>query len=284
MRNGLFLTILLSFLCPVTLTSQTKDSLLGVKLRPEVLLLVTEVETKTGEKIDAEFIELPEFELGTSYISDDGVAVIRVDYKIEKDPKKLQAVIVHELLHLRLRVNGYPTFLFSPTVKTAKGLAQKVEQSNVNDVTSMIEHRIFESEMKKFGLFDVIDLAGDILRLAKRNKGREDEQSDTINYARAILEYQNVRDIEAVRAAYKSNGWERSLRSGRVLADIIRNPALKSPSDSEATFLRCVTELYLPQNASFVFTLTIDPSVKAYRQMIINIKKPPPVRVKRPNR
>lgn len=253
--------------------AQTKDFFLGIKLRPEVQAIVSEIEKKTGKKIYAEFTEQKDFFLGSSYISEKGLAIIQVDAELEDTPQKLEAVIAHELLHLRLRVNNYPVFLFSPTIKTAKGLAQDVEQPNANDLTSMIEHRIFKSDMEKFGLYKLIDLAGDTAREAKRNKGKEDGQADSINYARAILEYQNPKDVEAVRKAYEENGWTRSLREGKQIADIISQSNLQTPKDTETVFLKCVLILYVPPKSSFTLKLTPDTQVKAYRQMIINTQR-----------
>ncbi|MGC2236270.1 MAG: hypothetical protein WA584_08920 [Pyrinomonadaceae bacterium] len=253
--------------------AQSRDLFLGIKLRPEVQAIVNEIEKKTGKKIYAEFIEQKDFFLGSSYISEQGLAIIQVDATLEDTPQKLEAVIAHELLHLRLRVNNYPVFLFSPTIKTAKGLAQDVEQPNANDLTSMIEHRIFKSDMEKFGLYKLIDLAGDTAREAKRNKGKEDGQADSINYARAILEYQNPKDIEAVRKAYEANGWTRSLREGKQIADIISQSNLQTPKDAENAFLKCVLILYVPPKSSFTLKLTLDTQIKAYRQMIINTQR-----------
>lgn len=96
------------------------------------------------------------------------------------------------MLHLRLRVNNYPTFIFSPAIKTAKGRAIEVEQSNINDLKSIIEHKVFKTDMQKFGLYKFINLAGDTAERAKKQKGQADGQDDVINYARAILEYQNL--------------------------------------------------------------------------------------------
>lgn len=253
--------------------AQSKDLFLGIKLRPEVQAIVSEIEKKTGKKIYAEFTGQKDYFLGSSYVSEKGLAIIQVDAELEDTPQKLEAVIAHELLHLRLRVNNYPVFLFSPTIKTAKGLAQDVEQPNANDLTSMIEHRIFKSDMEKFGLYKLIDLAGDTAREAKRNKGKEDSQADSINYARAILEYQNPKDIEAVRKVYEANGWTRALREGKQIADIISQSSLQTPKDAENAFLKCVLILYVPPKSSFTLKLTPDPQIKAYRQMIIDTQR-----------
>lgn len=241
----------------------------GVRLRPEIRAVVKEIETKTGKEIYAEFVREDDFQLGSSFISDDGVAVVLVDYSLESDPKRLEAVIVHELLHLRLRVNNYPTFVFSPTIQTAKGRAIDVEQSNINDLRSLIEHRIFKAEMEKFGLSEYIDLAGDTAAQARKKKGQADSQADSINYARAILEYLNPSDTEEVRKAYAANGWQRSLRTGEEIAGTISASKLQTPKDMEAVFLKCLLKLYPPPRQTFTFKLTVDANNKFFRRMVI---------------
>ncbi|MDQ6787943.1 MAG: hypothetical protein M3033_14145 [Acidobacteriota bacterium] len=255
--------------------AQSDDLFLGIKLRPEVQALVKEIEKKTGMEIYAEFIDEEEFTLGSSRISNGGQAVIQVDTSLAGNPKKLEAVIAHELLHMRLRAGGYPTFLFSPTIKTAKGLAQDVEQDNVNSLASMIEHRIFKADMIKFGLYDANDLAGDIAREARKYRGKADAQGQgaSIDYALAILEYQNPKDIEEVRKIYEANNWKRSLQEGKAIADIISQANMQTPKDAENVFLQCLSILYTKPNSPFTFKLTPDPSVKVYRQLIIHTAK-----------
>src|SRR5687768_3693286 len=76
--------------------------LLGVRLRREVTALVKEIEAKTRHPLYADFAPQPEFQLGAGFVDDTGRAVVVVDPALERDPKKLEAVITHELLHLRL--------------------------------------------------------------------------------------------------------------------------------------------------------------------------------------
>lgn len=249
------------------ISAQNESFFLGIKLRPDVKTIADEIERKTNRKIYAEFADFEEDStLGVSYISEKGTAIVRVNANLRDESRKTEAVITHELLHLRLRANGYPVFLFSPTVKTKRGLAQDVEQSNVNDLASLIEHRIFKSEMDKFGLNAAINLAGDTEWAAIKRKGEEDGQADAINFARAILEYQNQKDVENLRRIYLSNQWKRAVQSGQEIADIIKTSTLNSPSASASVFLLCAAKLYPSPRP---FKLTYDKSVKAYRQMLI---------------
>jgi len=275
----LFLNLSVNIFAQVTVQDNTPSEIrsgefLGIKLRPEIQALVKEIEGKSGKRILAEFIEQENFMFGSSYISDkEGIPVVLIDYKLEDDAKKLEAVAAHELLHLRLRVNNYPTFLFSPTVQTARGRAADVEQSTVNDLLSFIEHRVFKSEMERFGLNKLLDLAGDTAKDAKRRRGEPDGQSDSINYARAILEYPNQKDIDEVAKIYKENNWTRALESGKLIADFISQSNPQTPAAVEAVFLKCITELYRPP-ATHRFILTVDPQNKFFRRMLIGTARP----------
>lgn len=254
---------------------KSSNDFLGVKLRPEVQEMVKEIERKTGSKIYARFGELEAFMLGASFISeDDGTAVVYVDYRLEDgDRKKLEAVIAHELLHLRLTADGFPAFIFSESINMSKGRAIDTEQSNVNDLRSMIEHRIFKAEMEKFDLHGYVDLAGDAASGARNRKGQEDGQADSINYARAILEYQNADDVEEVRKIFAANGWIRALRDGKAIANIIAASDPKTAKDSKTVFLKCLAVLYPLPKSQYYFKLTPDPAVKTFKRMIVSIAK-----------
>ncbi len=252
---------------------ETSDDFLGLELRPEIRAIVTEIEQKTGKEIYRRFIDMDEFVLGSSYISEDGLPVVLVDYDLENEVKKLEAVVVHELLHLRLRANGYPAFLFSESVKTSRGRAIDTEQDHVNEVLSLIEHEIFKAEMQKFDLYKYINLAGDTAKRARQNKGKEDEQADSINYARAILEYPNAADIEEVRKIYVANKWTRALRDGEAIAGFIKTSNIRTPKDVDAIFLKCLAQLLPLPGSAYSYKLTLDPNKKVGRRLVISISR-----------
>lgn len=275
-QNNFFISLFiisLIFLFQTHIFAQYDVGFAGVNLRPEIKMVVAEIEKKTGKKIQVNYGEFDGDDntmLGSSFINDSGIAVVNIRYDLKGRQKKLEAVMTHELLHLQLRVRDFPVFLWSPTVKTAKGAAQDVEQSNVNDLLSLIEHRIFKAEMEKAGLDQFIDLAGDTAAAARGNKGKADSQSDSLNYARAILEYSNPADIEEVRKIYAANGWSVSLRKGKEIADTIKSSRLQTPQDAETVFLKCLIKLYLSPGANYSFKFTADAKNKFYRQIIIN--------------
>ena len=254
--------------------NKTSVYFLGVKLQNEVGAMVVEIEQKKGKKILSRYIEMDRFMLGSNYLSEDGIPVVLINENLQdSDAKKLEAIITHELLHLRLRVNGYPTFLFSERVNTAKGRAIDTEQDTLNDLTSLIEHRIFKAELEKFDLYKYINLAGDTANEARKNKGDEDGQSNAIDYARAILEYQNQKDIDEVKKAYAANNWTRSLRGGEAIARIIREANIQTPNEVDAVFIKCLLQLFPLPGSVYIYKLTLDPNKKVGRRMIVSIER-----------
>ncbi len=270
---------LLLLLCPPRAAAQNQPArtLLGVRLGGEASSWLAEIEGRLGVAVRAEFGELDQedvaedYTLGLSYVTEGGVALVLVDESFRADRRKTEAVIGHELLHLRLRARGYPLFLFSPTVQTKKGPAQEVEQSNVNDLVSLIEHQVFRAEMRRAGFDQLIDLTNGLA--AARRKGRsEDGQAEMINYARAALERRDEALVAELTRIYQANGWARSLDGGRRLADIIRASHINSPRGVAPVFLRCMAVLYGAH-----FRVTPDrrfPLAKIYPQMMIHSPRP----------
>ena len=259
-------------------TPRREGRLLGVRLSPEVSSWLEEVERRLGKEVYAEFAELDpadaaaDYTLGASYLTRAGVAVLRVDESFRaRGERETRAVVAHELLHLRLRVRGFPLFLFSPTVMTRRGPAQDVEQEHVNDLVSLIEHRVFAAEMRRTGFDKLVDLTTG-LEAARRAGRSADGQAELLNYARAALEWDDDRLLDEFARVYRANGWTRSLEGGRRLAEIIRVSDVRTPAEVTPVFLRCMAVLY---NASFrVEPDRRFPLSKVYPQMIIYAERP----------
>ena len=276
MKIRFFILFSLLLVLKLNLFAQYDVGFADVNLHPDVKKIITEIETKTGKTIQVNYGEFEtnnNFTFGTSFINNSGRALVNIRHDLRYQAKKLEVVVTHELLHLKLRVNGFPVFLWSSTVKTAKGLAINTEQSTVNDLLSLIEHQVFKAEMEKYDLFKAFNLAGDTAKSARANKNKRDSQADSLNYARAILEYNNPADTEEVRKIFFANNWNRALKDGKQLAEIIQTFPLKTPNEVEKVFLRCLLILFPLPNSNYKYKLTIDAKAKFERQMIISITK-----------
>jgi hypothetical protein len=154
---------------------------------------------------------------------------------------------------------------------TMRGPAEDVEQSNVNDLVSLIEHRIFAEEMRRTGFDKLIDLTNG-LAAARGRRGAEDGQAETLNYARAVLEWNDPERLDELTRIHRANGWTRSLADGRRLADIIRASDVTTPAGVAPVFLRCMAVLYRAE-----FRLEPDRRFalsRIYPQMLIHARRP----------
>jgi hypothetical protein len=270
---------LLALSCASHAAAPETRALLGVTLDGRVASLIGEIRDKLGKDVDVAFAELDEegaggdYTLGVSYLTGAGVPVVRVDESFRNRTREEKlAVLAHELLHLRLRVRGYPLFLFSPGVMTLKGPAQDVEQPNVNDLVSLIEHRIFAAQMRAADFDQIIDLTNAV-EGARARRGVEDSQAETLNYARALLEWDNPARLEELTRVHRANGWRRSLADGRRLAEIISSASASTPAEVTPVFLRCMSVLYRAE-----FRVEADRGFahsKIYPQMLIHARRPP---------
>jgi hypothetical protein len=120
--------------------------------------------------------------------------------------------------------------------------------------------------MERFGLNEALNLAGETERGARARHGEADVQADAINFARALLEYQNAADIETLRKIYRDNKWQQSLKIGQEIADTIKRAQLDSPAATASTFRLCAAKLYPSPRP---IKLTPDKTIAAYRQMLI---------------
>jgi hypothetical protein len=152
-----------------------------------------------------------------------------------------------------------------------RGPAEDVEQPNVNDLVSMIEHRVFAPEMRRTGFDKLIDLTN-YLDSARRLRGSPDGQAEVLNYARAALEWDDPRLLDELTTIYQTNRWARALAGGRRLAETIRASNARTPSEVTALFLRCLPILY---NVEFrVEPDTRFPLARVYPQMLIHARRP----------
>jgi hypothetical protein len=156
-------------------------------------------------------------------------------------------------------------------VMTMRGPAEDVEQSNVNDLVSLIEHRAFADEMRRTGFDSLIDLTG-WLESARGMRPADEGQAVTINFARAALEWDDPARLAELERIYRAKGWRRSLADGRRVGDIIRASRVAAPGDVAPVFLRCMSVLYRADfgvEADRRFALS-----KIYPQMLIHARRP----------
>jgi hypothetical protein len=123
--------------------------------------------------------------------------------------------------------------------------------------------------MRRTGFDKLIDLTN-YLASARKLRGTADGQAESLNYARAALEWDNPRLLDELTVIYQTNRWTRSLAGGRRLAETIRAANVQTPNEVTALFLRCLPILY---GAEFrVEPDTQFPLARIYPQMLIHVR------------
>jgi hypothetical protein len=252
--------------------------LLGVKLRPQLVDLLIEVEGLFGNKqVQARFERVRESRefvdrVGTTEITKDGTPIIKVDDSIDsKDKLRIERIVAHELLHLRLRGKRFPLFTFN-------GAAPLMNQFNFYLATARhairngIEHWMFAADMRRMGFDASAELKRgfDILK-QQAKPGYGDDILLTLNYFRALLEYDDPKLLAELRLFYLDHQWERMIESGEKLAALVLATKPQTPDDVKATFLQCLNAL-LSKSLRFSLLEPVNETYGAYVQPIIVIR------------
>ena len=215
LRVGALIAIALSF--------QTGRTILDVKLSPATERLLNEVEKLYERPLAVERIVPPGGGWGSSRVDSDGTPRIRIAPEAAGD----EAIIAHELLHLRLRAQGAPVFLWKSTASEARLRALGEVQGQLYDA---IQHRSFVTDMRAMGLNPSArfrDQLRDIIR-RRRFEGTATDLGKAVVAARVFLEFGRGPELEALRRWYAEAGWQQSLLFGNraivVLAPLVTEP------------------------------------------------------------
>jgi hypothetical protein len=252
--------------------------LLGIKLRPQLVDLLLEVEGLFGNKqVQARFARVRESSefvdrVGTTEITKDGTPIIKVDDSIApKDEHRIERIVAHELLHLRFRGRRFPLFSFN-------GPARLMNRFNFYLTTARhairngIEHWMFAADMRRMGFDASAELKRgfDILK-QQAKPGYGDDILLTLNYFRALLEYDDPKLLAELRLFYLDHQWGRMIESGEKLAALVRVAKPQTPDEVKLTFLQCLNAL-LGKSLSFNLLEPVNETYGAYVQPVIGIR------------
>jgi hypothetical protein len=215
----------------VALYFQVGRTVLDVKLRPGSERLLIEVEKLYGRPLAVERIVPPGGGWGSSRVDPDGTPRIRIAPEAAGD----EAIIVHELLHLKLRAQGAPVFLWKSRASEARLKSLADVQSQLYDA---IQHRAFAGEMRALRL-DSSGRFRDQLNSMIRNRrfdGAATDLGKAVVAARVFLEFGEGPELGALRAWYAQAGWQQSLVFGNR-AIMALTPFVTEPKAQAAQFI-----------------------------------------------
>jgi len=212
-------------------------SLFGIALTGKAAALLEEVEQLFGHELREELTDDPEGMSGRSKVDHDGVPTISVD----RYHGKQIDVIVHELYHLKLRAQGYPTifWLYPRGMNNAAsraGTAQLAAQ-----VHDPIEHYLFYETVRSWGInpgetfekHTAKMLADDSLAALYRAM---DDDAAALYYFKVRLEVADSPLLHNIQQALRSAGKESSIEFGEKLSELVIDAKPNSPRKAmEAT-------------------------------------------------
>jgi hypothetical protein len=225
-RVALLFGISIALFChPVNVLAETtsykpKRTMFGIELRQEAIKLLKDIEQHFGKNLQERSLQEPD-RFATAGIDADGTPYIAVN----KAKPYNEGIIVHELFHLKLWAEGYPSITFEyPTI-----LNVNEDYANWlwNHLYDPIEHSVFYPKMRKMKLdpgaehrsaFEEALSKGDYgdLHSSLEHEGR------TLHYVEATLHLREQHLLERLRHWYKTNKWDESLRTAEEITARIK--------------------------------------------------------------
>jgi hypothetical protein len=232
-------------------SARTARTMFGVKLQPQSQRLLDEVEKHFGTRVMEELFDNSDpMRLGEALLQEDGTPLIRINNLLGRH----EYVIVHELFHLKLRAEGFPTITYE--------LPKEFIEDNQRYLTGMganlrdpILHSVFYPKMREMGLNpdaylrDDVErklLRWDILRnAAKGNAQKWDAISASAAnrityYCRVALEIKDPSYLKRLEAAYKLNEWIDELTKAQEMVRFIQTRDVSKPRESISTYIACL--------------------------------------------
>jgi hypothetical protein len=261
-RIGISAALALSFLCSFGLSIEPRarsyrargyqDGPCEVKLgpvclRPESADLLAEVEQLYGKPVD--YQETTKAAVGDSGVYRDGTPYVEVNpVMYRRSNLRQEAVVVHELFHLKMKANGYPIIRLERAGTSPDEYQFLLE--TVRLIFDPVEHHLFADQMREMGLDPDAEVEDHF-------RGLDPDQSTagfTNPYQRAMTFMRVTLECAPETAArferlYKLNGWGAQLQTGKQMAELVYSHKQYSPDDEVDVYLKCLGRLLQGQAA-----------------------------------
>ena len=231
------------------------ERMFGLTLSPDAASLKTEVErsfTKTirEERLDEDIFLSPAASLqAQSSIEPDGTPVVRIN----TSRGVTERTIVHELFHLKLRAEGFPSPVFD---RRQPEVANLNIESLWNMLRDPIEHAIFFPKMRELGYDPDADVRAD-LEKAMRDGDFADpaplSKQDflTLLYFKALLEVTDTELLSRLNGWYSAKGWTRAIEIAEKLKQAVTDSPLQTRQQQIDAIVGCLNILF---EDSFAFS------------------------------
>lgn len=252
------------FLTPICSSAQKQSDINSFKieysnrqvflknLKSEGQELVSEIELRCGQPIRY-FISSLSDRIAQARINESGVPEVTIDTSKKID----EEIIVHELYHIKMWLDGYPRIVFGQHIlKPLSQQDQNLLDILLGEVFDPIEHYIFYPKLREIG-YDPDRFMRDSIKsmivkkeiLGLRNKSYADLAFD---YFQCSLEVFDKNLISALDKLYREKQADQALKLGKKMAEIVYNSNFQSSEEEAKAFLKCL-ELIFKDKWSFEF-------------------------------
>ena len=241
--KSFLITSLILLATSASCSPRTEEPPFGTVLRPETAKLWHDVEARYGRPVRT---ERPE-ELAANaeaVVTDDGTPVIRIRESVA--PTEVR--IAHELLHLQMVSEGF-VYSIEPRFRagnvTPENLALFGRTTRV--VHNGVLHWMLYPKLRSMGLNPSEDFGEKLAETFFSAGAAADvmtEQDLALNFFKASVEVDDPEISERLAAHYLANGWQRSLETGRAMAESVVNGRPDSAQREVEIFLACMNRLF----------------------------------------
>jgi hypothetical protein len=212
-----------------------------VCLRPGAADLLKDVEGLYGKPV--KMAETTRAAVGDSGVYSDGTPYIELNPVIYgRSDARREAVIVHELFHLKMKASGYPIVKFQREAVSPDDFQFLLE--TVRLVFDPIEHHLFASKIREMGL----DPDAEVEDHFRAIEPRPEAVGFTNYYQRAMTVMRVLLECSAptalrIQRCYQSNGWSSALDAGKQMAALATSREEYSPDDEVVIYMKCLRRL-----------------------------------------
>jgi hypothetical protein len=211
----------------------------SLDLSSHTLKLWSEMEQYYGQPIQERALEFTTGGYGQSGIDDDGTPWISLS-----PPGRFEENVIHELMHLKLKSQGFPAVYFASSSVSPEFLGWATLT-----IKDSIEHWIFYPEIRKMGFKPDPEMAVDLRDAINHDRFQADLPPESAHHALAIYYFEAMLliDDECLKKDttewYRRKEWVSEMKLGQAMANIVLERRPDTPEEETSTFVDCLNLL-----------------------------------------
>jgi hypothetical protein len=214
----------------------------GMTVRPVTLRLLKEIEDAYGKVVKEEIINTDQF-YGLSDVLPDGTPRVRLSPK-----GKFEESLIHELMHLKLRTQGFPGEISWEYDYSTQYLKSDEGQEFLHFmsfyVKDPIEHSVFNPQIKAMGFRPDPEIVEEFRDAIRNDRYANPNLSQplpalAVRYFIAMTLPDEAELKVDVKKWYAKRGWIKAAEMGDQMAEVVRQMHPNTPDQEMQAFVKC---------------------------------------------